>query len=130
MDGAGRRAYAADVDLGLPGDDDPAVGRCGSAPASPSPERAATGRGRIRRAPLGPAFGLDADPVAELIIDEELRRAGATPREPHRQRLGRTYSALRRQRRAEGALALALAQRRGVLVPALLNLARAQTSPR
>ncbi len=42
----------------------------------PHPDRKRPCRGRLRRAPLGPApFGLDADPLTQLVIDEELKRA-------------------------------------------------------
>ncbi len=77
MDGAGRRAYAADVDLGLPGDDDPGRGQVRDwLRRHPRP----SGRQLAEAGYVVPhwarPFGLDADPVAQLIIDEELRRAG------------------------------------------------------
>ena len=77
MDGAGRRAYAAGVDLGLPGDDDPHrrqvrdwLGRF------PHPSGRQLAEAGYVVPHWAPPFGLDADPVAQLIIDEELRSAG------------------------------------------------------
>jgi 3-oxochol-4-en-24-oyl-CoA dehydrogenase len=74
---ARRAAYAALVDLGLPGDDDPRRRRVIEWLAGhPHP----TGRQLAEAGYVvphwAPPYGLDAGPLAQLMIDEELRRAG------------------------------------------------------
>ena len=50
-------------------------------------------------------WGLDADPIHQIIIDDELAAAGVrAAREPDRHRLGRPDDPPRRHRRAEGAV--------------------------
>ncbi len=71
------QAYAALVDLGLPGDEDPRRRRVRDWLAEhPHP----TGRHLAEAGYVvphwAPPFGLDADPLTQLMIDEELRRAG------------------------------------------------------
>ena len=65
------------MDLGLPGDDDPrriAVTAWIAAHPNPAPRQLAEAGYVV---PHWPApYGLDADPLAQLVIDEELRRAG------------------------------------------------------
>jgi 3-oxochol-4-en-24-oyl-CoA dehydrogenase len=65
------------VDLALPGEDHPARAEFRSwlaANPDPSPRRLAEG-GYV--APHWPRpWGLDADPIAQLVIDDEMRRAG------------------------------------------------------
>ena len=72
-------------------------------------------------APHWPApWGLDADPIHQILIDEELRRCRGAPADQHdRHRLGGPDPRPRRHRGAEGALPLPAARRRGDLVPAL-----------
>ena len=122
-----RAAYAAPVDLGLPADDDPRPSaRCGHGWRDhPRPSgRQLAEAGYV--APHWPApWGRGADPVGQLVIDEELRRGrGASPGQPDRHRVGRTHPPLCRHRRAEGAVALADALGGGVLVPALQRARR------
>ena len=90
------------MDFQLPGVDDPrrvAVRQWLDAHPSPpaaSWPRPATSR-RTGRAP----WGLDADPIHQLIIDDELRAGrGAPADEPDRHRLGRADPAVRRHRGA------------------------------
>ena len=72
-------------------------------------------------------WGLDADPIHQLIIDDELRRAGV--RRPSNQ-IGIGWAGPddrpRRHRGAEGALPLPAARGRGDLVPALQRARRRQ----
>ena len=50
-------------------------------------------------------WGLDADPIHQIVIDDELRRAGVSPAvQPDRHRVGRSDAARGRHRGAEGAL--------------------------
>jgi alkylation response protein AidB-like acyl-CoA dehydrogenase len=70
-------AYAPAVDLGLPGDDDPRRRQVMDwLHEHPRP----TGRQLAEAGYVvphwAPPYGLDADPVTQLMIDEELRRAG------------------------------------------------------
>ncbi len=72
----GDAAYAAKVDLGLPGDDDP----CRASVREWLHEHQdPTGRQLAEAGYVvphwAPPFGLDADPLTQLVIDEELRRA-------------------------------------------------------
>jgi alkylation response protein AidB-like acyl-CoA dehydrogenase len=65
------------VDLGLPGDDDPrrrAIRDWLTEHARPTPRQLAEAGYVVPH--WSPPYGLDADPVTQLIIDEELRRAG------------------------------------------------------
>ena len=109
------------MDFDLPADDDPrrlAV-RAWLA-ANPHP----TGRQLAEAGyvvPHWPApWGLDADPMHQLIIDDELRRAGVGAAEQRdRDRLGGADDPAGRHRRAEAALPAADLERRGVLVPAV-----------
>ena len=95
------------MDFELPPDDDPRrVAVRAWLAEHPSPDRPrssprpATSR-RTGRAP----WGLDADPIHQLIIDDELAAAGVAPAgQPDRHRLGRPDDPLRRHRGAEGAL--------------------------
>ena len=107
----------------------PAPGQGLAAPA-PASQRKRPRRSGLRRAPLGsplrPRCG-SAHPTRD-------RRGAQTgqrppPDQPDRHRLGRAHAHVRRQRRAEGALYLAAALGRGVLVPALLR-ARRRLRPR
>ncbi len=73
------REYAPTVDLGLPGDDDPRRGEVRDWLAQhPRP----TGRQLAEAGYVVPhwarPFGLDADPITQLLIDEELRRGGVS----------------------------------------------------
>ena len=100
------------MDLGLPADDDP---RRVAVRAWLDGHRHPTGRQLAEAGYVVPhwarPFGLDADPLTQLMIDEELRRRRrAAPDQPHRHRLGRPHPHVRRHRRAEGALAVAAAQ--------------------
>jgi alkylation response protein AidB-like acyl-CoA dehydrogenase len=52
-----------------------APGRSGSGWPRTPPQRAPAGRGRLRRPALAGPWGLDADPIEQLTIDEELKRA-------------------------------------------------------
>ncbi len=77
MHEARRRAYAPRVDLGLPGDDDPRRRQVRDwLDAHPHP----TGRQLAEAGYVAPhwaaPYGLDADPLTQLMIDEELRRVG------------------------------------------------------
>ena len=77
MDGAGRRAYAAGVDLGLPGEDDPDRRQVRDwLRRHPRPNGRQLAEAGYVVPHWAPPFGLDADPVAQLVIDEELRGAG------------------------------------------------------
>jgi alkylation response protein AidB-like acyl-CoA dehydrogenase len=71
------RAYAPSVDIGLPGDDDPRRRRVrawmGEHPHPTGRQLAEAGYVVPHWAP---PYGLDADPPTQLMIDEELRRAG------------------------------------------------------
>ncbi len=50
-------------------------------------------------------YGLDADPIAQLVIDDELRRARVNrPRQPDRDRLGGADAPARRHRGAAAPL--------------------------
>jgi alkylation response protein AidB-like acyl-CoA dehydrogenase len=72
-----RAAYAAAVDLGLPGEDDPRrreVREWLSAHPHPTGRQLAEAGYVVPH--WAPPFGLDADPLAQLMIDEELRAAG------------------------------------------------------
>jgi 3-oxochol-4-en-24-oyl-CoA dehydrogenase len=72
-----RSAYAAGVDLGLPGDDDPrrlAVRQWLADHPNPSGRQLAEAGYVVPH--WAPPFGLDADPLSQLMIDEELRAAG------------------------------------------------------
>ena len=97
----------------------------GLAGRAPHPDRAPAGRGRLRGAALGPALRARCRP-AHPADDRRGAAPGrcAPPGQPHRHRLGRTHPHVRRHRGAEGTLALAAPQRRGVLVPALLRAGR------
>jgi 3-oxochol-4-en-24-oyl-CoA dehydrogenase len=74
---ARRRAYAPRVDLGLPGDDDP---RRRGVRDWLDEHSHPTGRQLAEAGYVAPhwapPYGLDADPLTQLMIDEELRRAG------------------------------------------------------
>ena len=72
-----------------------------------------------------PPYGLDADPIQQLIIDDELtpgRRAAA--RQPDRHRLRRADDPPRRHRRAEASGTCRRCSRRGHLVPAVQRARR------
>ncbi len=43
-----------------------------------------------------PPFGLDADPLLQLAIDEELKAPASADRQPDRHRLGRAHADVRR----------------------------------
>ncbi len=128
-DGPARSYGCRPVDFELPADDDPR--RDGGArpgwPSTPSrPGRELAEAGYV--APHWPRpWGLDADPIHQLIIDDELARAGVSPPvEPDRHRLGRPDDHPRRHRGAEGALPVPAARRRGDLVPAVQRARRRQ----
>ena len=74
-----REAYAARVDLGLPGDDDPRRRRVRDWLGE---HRRPTGRQLAEAGYVAPhwapPYGLNADPPTQLMIDEELRRAGVS----------------------------------------------------
>ena len=76
---------------------------------APDPDGAPARRGRLRRARTGrEPWGLEADPIHQLVIDDELGQGGRAPAgQPDRHRLGGTDDPLRRHRGAEGALPLA-----------------------
>ena len=115
------------MDLGLPGDDDPRRAEVRDwldGPPAPDADaswpRPATWR---RTGP--PPFGLDADPLTQLMIDEELRRTGVRrPINPIGIGWAGPTLMYAGTDGAEGALALAAAQRRGVLVPAVQRARR------
>ena len=70
-------AYAPAVDLGLPGDDDPRrrpVREWLQKHPRPTGHQLAESGYVVPH--WAPPYGLDADPVTQLMIDEELRRAG------------------------------------------------------
>jgi alkylation response protein AidB-like acyl-CoA dehydrogenase len=77
MRGTRRREYAPAVDLGLPADDDPGRRRVREWLAQ---HRNPTGRQLAEAGYVvphwAPPFGLDADPLTQLVIDDELRAAG------------------------------------------------------
>ena len=97
----------------------------GVAGRAPAPDRPPARRGRLRGAPLGPAVRARCRP-ADPAHDRRGASAGrrAAPGQPDRHRMGRANPPVRRHRGTEGPLALAAAQRRGVLVPALLRAGR------
>ena len=90
--------HSADVDFELPGADDPrrlAV-RSWLADHPSTRRRRAPVRG-LRRAPLAAPWGLGADPMQQLLIDEELAAGRRGPaRQPDRHRLGRPHHPGRR----------------------------------
>jgi alkylation response protein AidB-like acyl-CoA dehydrogenase len=72
-----RSAYAAGVDLGLPGEDDPRridVRQWLAAHPHPSGRQLAEAGYVVPH--WAPPFGRDADPLTQLMIDDELRAAG------------------------------------------------------
>ena len=72
-------------------------------------------------------WGLDAGPVEQLAIDEELRELhGPAPAQPDRHRLGRADAARRRHRGAAGALPARDPRRLRALVPAVQRARRRQ----
>src|ERR1700751_38684 len=76
MRGARAREYAPEMDLGLPGDDDPSRRPVRDwLHEHPHP----TGRDLAEAGYVvphwAPHYGLDADPLTQLVIDEELKRA-------------------------------------------------------
>ena len=94
-------------------------------PPIPIPRRPALAEGGLRGAPLARPLGLGADPDHQLIVDDELRRAGV--RRPENT-IGIGWAGptilLAGSRRAEGALPAAPAGRRGDLVPAVQRAGR------
>ena len=108
----------------------PSATGAGLARRAPAPHRPPAGRGRLRGAPLGPAVRArcrSADPAHDRRGAAAERRQA--PDQPHRHRMGGANPHVRRHGGAEGPLALAAAQRGGVLVPAVLR-ARCRLGPR
>src|SRR5258708_4220636 len=65
------------MDFDLPADDDPRRGAVrGWLSSHPSPSGRALAEAGYVAPHWPPPWGLDADPINQLVIDEELRRAG------------------------------------------------------
>ena len=117
-----RRAARRDVmDFDLPADDDPrrlAVREWLAANPDPTGRQLAEAGYVVPHWPR--PWGLDADPMHQLIIDEELQRGRCGAAEqPDRDRMGGADDPAGRHRRAEAALPAADLQRRGSLVSAV-----------
>ena len=114
------------MDVDLPAEDDPAAAR-GAAlvRGAPGADAARAGRRGVRRAALAAAVGPRRRPELQLIIDDEMRRAGVSkPIEPDRHRPLRADPRRARRTTSRRTATSADAHGRGDVVPAVQRAGR------